>query len=75
MLHLGMQVSECNQDMRVIIDVKLSQRPPEFQNAHIYYVFGNAEGLESSYITIKSMDKHSGFSKFDFNRCSFGRRC
>lgn len=67
MLHLGMQVSECNQDMRVIIDVKLSQRPPEFQNAHIYYVFGNAEGLESSYITVKSMDKYSGLSKFDFN--------
>ena len=77
MLHLGMFLSEFDEnsdDVRVIIDVKLSQRPPEFENAHIYYVFGNAEGLESPYITVKSMNEYAedfkkdsdAFKKFAF---------
>ena len=70
MLHLGMQItdySDCSKDIRIIIDVKLSQRPPEFENAHIYYVFGNTEGLESPYITVKSMDEYQAFNCFDFD--------
>ena len=67
MLHLGLRITEntkYNNDVRVIIDVKLSQRPPEFENAHIYYVFGNTEGLESPYITVKAMNNYvSDFSE------------
>lgn len=73
MLHLGMHISDysdCSNDIRMIIDVRLSQRPPEFEHAHIYYVFGNKEGFESPYITVRSMDElgeHSDFGKFDFD--------
>jgi len=69
MLHLGMNLSkfdENSEDVRIIIDVKLSQRPPEFENAHIYYVFGNTEGLESPYITVKSMKEYVN----DFQKAS-----
>ena len=70
MLHLGMQItdySDCSKDIRIIIDVKLSQRPPEFENAHIYYVFGNTEGLETPYITVKSMDEYQAFNCYAFD--------
>ncbi len=58
MLHLGLQHFILNPDIRIIIDVKLSERPPEFENAHIYYVFGNAEGLETPYITVKNLEQY-----------------
>lgn len=68
LLHLGMKLSERKQDMRIIVDVKLSQRPPEFKNAHIYYVFGNAEGLETPYVSVKSMDWFdSSYHDYDFD--------
>ena len=41
-------IKPCNlhEDMRVIIDIKLSQRPPDFQFGHIRYVLGCTDGLD-----------------------------
>ncbi len=63
-LHLNMLVSEPDDDVRVIVDVKLSQRPPEFLNGHILYVFGNTEGLDSPYATIKPMKNAGEFVRY-----------
>ncbi len=54
-LHLGLKMTELNEDTRVVVDVELSMRPPEFQNGHILYVFGNCDGLEDEYHAVKPM--------------------
>lgn len=36
---------------RIIIDFTLSQRPPEHKDAHIKFVYGNADGLEADRYT------------------------
>ena len=59
MLYLGLNISAQDLDMRAEIDVKLSQRPPEFEFGHIRYVFGNSEGMESDCAVLIPM-KHSG---------------
>ena len=51
-LWLKLQVSEMNPDCRLILDVRLSQRPPECKPAHMYYVLGDAEGLAQPDIQI-----------------------
>ncbi len=66
MLHLNMQVSAVGDDARVIVDVELSQRPPEFRHAHILYVFGNTEGLSSPHVTVIPMQAGGDFSAFSF---------
>ncbi len=55
MLHLGMRMTEPDDDIRIVVDVELSMRPPEFQNGHILYVFGNSEGLADEYHAVKNM--------------------
>ncbi len=65
-LHLGMAVSSMDADTRVVIDVELSQRPPEFLHGHILYVFGNCDGLSSPYHAVHALDGTSDFVKYDF---------
>lgn len=55
MLHLAMHADGFGENARVMVDVKLSQRPPEFENGHILYVAGNAEGLENAYRVVKPL--------------------
>ncbi len=55
MLHLEMNAEGFGEDARVIVDVKLSQRPPDFENGHILYVAGNPEGLENQYSVVKPL--------------------
>lgn len=56
MIHLGMRMTEPDDDIRIVVDVELSIRPPEFYNGHILYVFGNYEGLEDEYHVVKPMN-------------------
>ena len=51
---LSVDVKELNitENSRLILDVKLSQRPPELENAHLLYVFGSTEGLEAPHTQI-----------------------
>ena len=39
-------------DIRIIFDVRLSQRPPDCQKAHLLYVLGNPQGLEAPHTQI-----------------------
>lgn len=64
MMHLGMRMTEPDEDIRIMVDVELSMRPPEFQNGHILYVFGNCDGLEDDYHVVKPM-KVNG-ERYDF---------
>ena len=59
---LSMDVEELNitQNSRLIFDVKLSQRPPELENAHLLYVLGSTEGLEAPHIQIIPLDVREG---------------
>ncbi len=53
---------------RVILDIRLSQRPPEHEPAHIYLVIGNTEefiGLPHS-VTI-SLEQYYDWHKYCFN--------
>lgn len=54
-MQLGMRMTEPDDDIRVVVDVELSMRPPEFEHGHILYVFGNSDGLEDRYHVVKSM--------------------
>lgn len=67
LLHLGMKVSKMDEDTRVIIDVRLSQRPPLFHHGHILYVFGNDEGLEDCYKAVKKVWAESGCFNYSFD--------
>ncbi|MBE7026653.1 MAG: hypothetical protein E7410_03720 [Ruminococcaceae bacterium] len=66
-LNLGMLVSPQDDDMRVIIDVTLSQRPPEMEKGHIVYVFGNTDGLDSVYNAVKPLKNTGDFEKYRLN--------
>lgn len=55
-LHLSMQMNQASNDTRIMIDVELSQRPPEFKHGHILYVAGNTDGLATPYSTVVSLD-------------------
>ena len=59
-LHLGMRMTEPDEDIRIVADVELSMRPPEFQHGHILYVFGNSEGLADTYHVVKPMTSSEG---------------
>jgi len=63
-LHLNLLASKQDEDTRIIIDVKLSQRPPEFLHGHILYVFGNTEGLASPYAAVIPMESASDFVRY-----------
>lgn len=63
-LCLGLETSETDADTRIVVDVELSQRPPEFQFGHILYVFGNAEGLASPYAAVKPMADAAEFTEY-----------
>lgn len=60
MLLLEMDADGFGENARVVVDVKLSQRPPEFENGHILYVAGNAENLENQYSTVKTLPLKDG---------------
>lgn len=62
-LCLGLKTSETDTDTQIVIDVELSQRPPEFQFGHILYVFGTTEGLASAYAAIKPMKDVTEFTE------------
>ncbi len=65
MLCLSMQVSPADADTRILVDVELSQRPPEFLHGHILYVFGNTEGLSSPYAAVIPMKQAGGVVPYD----------
>ena len=67
MLHLGLKISEQGPDMRAVVDIKLSQRPPEFEFGHLCYVFGNAEGVETPYVAVKPMEHRGDFARYDLD--------
>ena len=46
-LALNLQMSNLGDDCRLVLDVVLSQRPPECKKAHMLYVLGDTAGLES----------------------------
>lgn len=47
-------------DSRLILDVTLSQRPPECEKAHILYVLGSTEGLEAPHTQIIRLERCDG---------------
>ncbi len=67
MLYLGLQISAQDADVRAMVDIKLSQRPPEFEFGHICYVFGNAEGLDSPYTAVFPMENKGEFERYALN--------
>ncbi len=67
LLHLHMQVSAGCEDTRIMVDVELSQRPPEFKHGHILYVFGNTDDLASPYSTVVPMCNLEGFQTFSLS--------
>jgi len=66
-LNMYMQVSVEDEDSRAIVDVELSQRPPDFGFGHIKYVFGNVEGLESPHTAIIPVTAKSCFAEYVFS--------
>lgn len=54
-------------DARVIVDVELSQRPPEHKNAHLLYVFGATDDLEAPLYHMISMQSQSQMQKYCLN--------
>ena len=65
MLHLGMKFADVDDDVRIVVDVMLSRRPPDFEFAHILYVYGNDEGLGNKYETVKKMKPANGICDFE----------
>lgn len=63
-LALSMQTSPVDEDIRILVDVELSQRPPEFLHGHILYVFGNSEALASPYAAVIPMTYKEGFVSY-----------
>ena len=59
-LHLGMKVPDTDEDIRACVDVKLSRRPPDFEFAHVLYVFGNSGSMENKYTSVKNMSVGDG---------------
>ena len=59
---LSIDIEELNitENSRLVLDVKLSQRPPECTNGHILYVLGSTEGLEAPHTQIIPLDVHNG---------------
>lgn len=49
-----------NENSRLIFAVKLSQRPPELENAYMLYVLGDICGLEGEYNQVISLNQTSG---------------
>ena len=47
-------------DSRLIVDITLSQRPPECEKAHLLYVLGSTEGLEGPHTQIISLENREG---------------
>lgn len=48
------------ENSRLILAVKLSQRPPDMKNAYVLYVLGSTEGLEGEHIQVISADIKNG---------------
>ncbi len=46
-LRLALAVGEITRNARLILDITLSQRPPECKKSHILYVLGDPSGLEA----------------------------
>ena len=59
---LSIDVEERNitENSRLVLDVKLSQRPPECTNGHILYVLGSTEGLEAPHTQIIPLEMQNG---------------
>ena len=55
-----MKVPDTDEDIRACVDVKLSRRPPDFEFAHVLYVFGNSESMENKYTSVKNMSVGDG---------------
>ncbi|MBR4060372.1 MAG: CehA/McbA family metallohydrolase [Lachnospiraceae bacterium] len=51
-------------DSRVIFDVKLSERPPKNECAHLLYVIGSTEGLEAAHTAIIPLIPAKGWQKY-----------
>lgn len=47
-------------DSRLIVDITLSQRPPECEKAHLLYVLGSTEGLEGVHTQIIPLENRGG---------------
>lgn len=66
-LNLGMQIPTLGDDARVVVDIKLSLRPPEFEFGHILYVFGNTDGLENPYAAVVPMETEGSHMDYVLN--------
>ncbi len=64
-IELGAIAEDAN--ARVIIDVELSQRPPEHKNAHLLYVFGATDELEAPLYHIIPMQTQAQMQKYCLN--------
>lgn len=68
MLRLALKSTPLCNDTRIIIDVKLSQRPPQHKHASIRYVFGSSEGLKTGTNTLIPLEMPSPeWTAFDFD--------
>lgn len=65
-LNMYMQVSAEDEDSRAVVDVELSQRPPNYEFGHIKYVFGNAENLGASHTAIIPVTAKEGLAEYVF---------
>lgn len=57
-----------NKDSRVIFDVRLSQRPPENECAHLLYVLGNTEGMRAgAHTAVIPLKAAEGWQNYTLN--------
>ncbi len=59
-LEIGIETEGISSDARLILAVKLSQRPPECIPARMLYVLGNIDGLESAHTQILPLEIRNG---------------
>ncbi len=62
-LFLGLKAGEINTNSRLILDITLSQRPPECKKSHILYVLGDTTGLEAEDYQILPLKIEDGVAK------------
>ena len=62
-LRIGLSAGEISQDTRLVLDVTLSQRPPECKKSHILYVLGDPSGLEAEDHQIIPLKIKNGFAE------------
>jgi len=59
-LKMGLAAENIGENARLMIDIRLSQRPPECVRAHLLYVLGEVEGLEDIHTQILPLTMENG---------------